>query len=131
MNFSEYAIDVIKHEVGHWIVANRLGFKTGNITIQIVQRGQSFWHEASTKIRPEPDVTNITDLLVYLENRICILFSGVISQVLEKKNITSSTAADLLLTDGASDYEKILELIFIYRGIRFSGELKKKMNSFM
>jgi hypothetical protein len=126
MNFPEYAIDVIKHEVGHWIVANRLGFKTGDITIRIVQEGHSFGHDASANIRPEPDVTNITGLLEYLENRICILFAGVISQVIEKKNITKSTAADLLSTNGASDYQKIIELVFICRGIRFSGKITEE-----
>jgi len=123
MNFTEYTIDVIKHEVGHWVVAKILGFKTGDITIQITHNGKLFGHEASANIRPEPEISNITDISSYLENRICILFAGVISQAIGKTDISETSAADLLLADGASDYAKVTELVFICMGIKFYGEI--------
>lgn len=125
MTFSEYKIDVIKHEVGHWVVAKLLGFKTGEIRIEIISNCSSMGHFAAATIRPEPDLNSLDSLLRYIENRACILFAGVISQVLDKPDKNETTAATLLDTDGADDKGKVKDLLFIARGIRFSGSIQE------
>ncbi|MBS0368910.1 MAG: hypothetical protein JSS57_06905 [Proteobacteria bacterium] len=123
MAFSDYKIDVIKHEVGHWVVAKFLGFRIGDIQIEILSDRRSLWHTATTKIQPEPDINNLDSLLKYIEDRVCILFAGVISQVLDKPNTNEETAANLLDTCGADDNGKIKDLLFISRGITYSGSI--------
>ncbi|OHX37813.1 hypothetical protein BJL95_08430 [Methylomonas sp. LWB] len=123
MTFPEYKMDVIKHEVGHWVIARQLGFKTGKIEIEILSNRSSMGHMATATICPEPDINGLDPLLKYIECRVCILFAGVISQLLDKSNKTESTAAALLDTDGADDKGKIKDLLFIARGIRFSGSI--------
>jgi len=44
---------------------------------------------------------------------------------LKKNNSNERTAATLLETDGADDYKKIQELLFIARGVRFSGSIQE------
>jgi len=125
MVFDEHKIDVIRHEVGHWVLAKYLGFKTGDIEIEILENNKFHGHNGAAKIFPEPDINNLDTLYKYIDNRICILFAGVISQILEKNNSNERTAAILLETDGADDYKKIQELLFIARGVRFSGSIQE------
>ena len=123
MEFEEYKIDVIRHEVGHWVLAKCLGFRTGDIAIEILRHGNSYGHNGAATIFPEPDISNLNALYEYIGNRICVLFAGVISQTLEKFNINDTTAANLLEIDGTDDHNKIRELLFIARGIKFSGSI--------
>lgn len=109
--------ELIRHELGHWIVARELGFKIGDIKLNIFNNG----HNGSSKIFPEPFIDTIDELEKYLINRICVLYAGVISQLifLDEKLRTAEKSAYLLNTYAADDHGKIMELIFILRAVRY------------
>lgn len=111
---------VCYHEAGHWVVANHLGFKTGGITVQILKNGNAFGHEGSATVFPRLQSNSPEAIDVYLKNRIAVLFSGVLAQVLQLEWRNENTAAELLQSDGADDYKTVNELLCILRGVRYS-----------
>jgi len=111
----KYKKEILYHELGHWIVAKEFQFRVGDIEIYFYQTIDGYYHEASSQVFPMPHINNIASLETYLENRICILYTGVASQQLYEKRNT-----DVLIEEwGIDDNKKIKELMFILRGINF------------
>lgn len=129
MKFDTEKLEAAHHEVGHWVIANYLGFKTGKISIEIKHDKKSFGHNGSSKIFPRLDSNSIKEIDLYLKNRIAVLFSGVIAQSICMKNREKYTAANLLKSTGLGDHKKIMELLPIYRGIRFPDASPKDEES--
>ena len=117
--FLQHRKEVIYHELGHWTLAKTLGFRVGNIKLEIYKDQKSnYWHNASSEIFPQPHIQNNEELDEYLVNRICVLQAGVASQLL----ISSESVDSLFKDSGKDDHSKIQELLFILRGIRFTKE---------
>ncbi|HGS4461940.1 TPA: hypothetical protein ACMDOB_001815 [Vibrio metschnikovii] len=50
----KYKENLIRHEIGHWLVAQKLGFSTGDIMIKImVDTSGSHYHQGSSHIKFE------------------------------------------------------------------------------
>jgi hypothetical protein len=113
------------HEAGHWVVARQLGFETGEIKIEIQQRGKDFGHSGSARIVPRLQIDSIKDSIEkYLRNRIAVLFAGVIAQMkfIEKYKKNEETSKMLLGSHGADDHKIIKELLCILRGLLHCNE---------
>ena len=116
-DFFIYSKPLITHELGHWFVAKKLNFEVGDIKLKIIGGFGEYGHNGSSKIYPKIFISNIRELDTYLENRICILFAGVVAQAFfsENDSWTSEDTQNLLDTWGADDQSKIKELSFIFR----------------
>lgn len=125
MNFNLYKEDVIRHELGHWLTARELGFGVGSIEINILQNRIGLGHEGVATILPCHRIEEIECLNNYVKNRIAILFSGVLSQVMAKDEaeVNSDLVEGLLASDGADDNSKIIELCHILRGSLYKDNM--------
>lgn len=125
INFNLYKEKVIRHEIGHWLSARELGFEVGDINLNILENQVGFGHEGSATIKPCHNIEGIEDLKIYVENRIAILLSGVLSQVMseDETEVNSSMVEELLDSDGADDNSKIIELSHILRGSIYKGDM--------
>ncbi|WP_440779953.1 hypothetical protein ACTACN_00825 [Pseudomonas syringae] len=126
MSFTDVRLKVLKHELGHWLMARHVGFKTGNIEITMHKkeglRGSSFYiQEGSSRVYPDPVVKNTNDLKEYLQKRFQILYAGTFAQV-HGKNMTDEEIDHELEVDGASDLRVIRELAPILRGMLYGPE---------
>ena len=63
-DFYNYKKELIRHELGHWIVAKELGFKIGDIKLRISGEFGTYGHNGSSKIFPEPFIDTIDILEV-------------------------------------------------------------------
>ena len=129
MEFDIYKKDVIRHELGHWLAAKKLGFCVGDIGITIHENFSGFGYAGTANILPCHKIDDIEDLKNYLRNRIAILFSGVLSQVMikDEAEISSRLVEKLLASDGADDNSKIIELTHILRGVLYSDNMSSEM----
>lgn len=116
-------MDVIRHEVGHWLMAGYLQFKRGGVRIKILSNSMGFGHEGSAKIYPMHDLTSLASIVTYVKNRISILYAGVAAQMIFGDNGSSARSEKLLDEYGADDNSKIEELINIVRGIVEAGSM--------
>ncbi len=115
-----YKEKVIRHELGHWFVAQKLGFSTGDIEIKIIVSGQSnqYSHSASSHINLCPSLTSIEQITDYLIKRGSVLYAGTAFQSkIDKRNIMA-----ILESDGAYDNCQLTELCFLWRGITFPND---------
>lgn len=123
MTFDEYKMVVIRHEIGHWLMAEHLNFNRGGITIKITNNYHIYTHNGSATIYPMHNLTSHELIIKYLEDRISILFSGIIAQLLFETDQSSKRSQELLDEYGADDSGKIEELTHIVRGITRAGTM--------
>ena len=110
-------LKICRHELGHFFVAKKLGFKTTNLTFTFHKfKG----HLGGAGLEPnKPGIETIEDIINYLELRIVILYAGVISEATDNHgNYDSNYALNQWHKDGGmQDHAKIRELTFLLRGI--------------
>jgi len=118
---------VICHELGHWLIAQSLGYKVAEIKIKFNRVAQYCSHDAHANILPQPDFMDINDIYKYIDDRIVILCSGLISENFSElsKEIIKKDAQTLFSKTASDDYKKIIELLLIARGIKFSGNISE------
>jgi hypothetical protein len=126
MSFREVRLKVLRHELGHWLVARHLGFKTGNIEITVHQndgpRGSKVYvQEGTSMVFPDPVIKNTDELKTYLEQRFQILYAGTYAQV-HGQNLTEEEIDQVMEVDAGSDLRVIRELAPILRGMQFGAE---------
>lgn len=118
LRFPEYRNGVIRHELGHWVVARSLGFDVGGITIRILGGSHgSLGHQGSAQLFPMPALSTLEDVLQYTEDRIAILYAGVATQAMFEKDIDAAGIETMMATDGMGDRSNIQELLHIARAI--------------
>lgn len=114
--------DVVSHELGHWLVARALQFKTGGISITIHQQGfGSPIQDGHATVFPAPVITSADELRSYLEDRICILYGGLAGQV-HNQELTPDELGEIQMRDASSDIRTIKELLPMLRGIHYGPE---------
>jgi len=109
---------ICRHELGHFFVAQQLGFKTNDLNL-VFQRFQG--HKGAAGLEPNlPGILEITDIINYLESRIMILFAGVIAEAINSEGkYDNDYALHQWRNDGGvQDHAKIRELVFLLRGIK-------------
>lgn len=108
---------VAQHEVGHYVVARALGFKTGSITLTITDLVGG--HRASSEIIPSCALEDIQAIIDYLERRATVLYSGVLAESLSNGKLNNDSALKSLRTGGGvRDYDKVRELIQLIRNLK-------------
>ncbi|MFJ7140662.1 hypothetical protein [Pseudomonas protegens] len=112
---------VLKHELGHWLIARHLGFTVGDIQITIIKLDKKksganqYTHSGSSKVFLEPTLKTFSDLHNYLDQRIQVLYAGVLAQT-HGQTLTDEELGNVIALDAKGDQEKIEELSILVRG---------------
>jgi hypothetical protein len=73
-HLSDLARRVAQHEMGHYVIARAMGFRTGDVSIEII--GPIDGHRGAAEVTlPEPAAT-IDEVRTYLERRVIVLYAG-------------------------------------------------------
>lgn len=121
MGFKETLMKVLKHELGHWLIARHLGFTVGDIQVTVIKldekkRGANqYTHSGSSKVFLEPTLKTFGDLHSYLDQRIQVLYAGVLAQT-HGQTLTDEELGNVIALDAKEDHEKIEELSILVRG---------------
>jgi hypothetical protein len=109
---------VLRHECGHLIAARKLGFGTGEITVEPTRGG------AGIDLFPSlPDTTSAID---YLRKRVKVLFAGAAAEALDNKKIDQGAAIKLFKTTASDDWSKIRELERTLVGLTHPGTTQEE-----
>jgi hypothetical protein len=109
---------IAQHEVGHYITARVVGFKTGAISLVVFDFIGG--HRGGAEIIPCCGLRNMQSIEDYLEHRITVLYSGALAESLSKGQLNNDYAINAMRQGGAqNDYAKARELIQTLRNIRF------------
>jgi hypothetical protein len=114
------------HELGHYIVAEALGFQTGNLHIGCFKNG--------SEINLSVNIKTIEEILSYLEKRVQVLYAGAVAQALNKGKVDETKAkANIDNYECENDYAKARELIRLIRNISFKesfneNEINRQLN---
>jgi hypothetical protein len=119
---THYRINTIRplgyHEAGHYVVARVLGFKTGSLKLQVIDMNGG--HIGGSVLQPRRALSNVDEILDYLEDRIQVLYAGALAQSLSNGKIDDKVAVSVLEEGGGqTDFAKVRELLHIIRNIRF------------
>lgn len=110
---------IILHEVGHWVLSRRFGFKVGQIRICWLYEGGQYdcWASNDTARR----LLNTADIELFIEERILVLFAGAMAESLDEGKVDSKAACDVLTNGGGrNDEGKISEFIHLLINIRYA-----------
>lgn len=125
-HLSELARRVAQHEMGHYVIARAMGFRTGDVSIEII--GPIDGHRGTAAVTlPEPTGT-IDDVQTYLERRVIVLYAGAAAETLPQqhspsKKVDQQRAMEIIrkLGQGAEqDHAKARELIHLLRNVLHS-----------
>lgn len=124
-HYRKSLVPIGQHEVGHYITARVLGFKTGAITLVIHDLNGA--HCGGTEIVPCCGLRNLQSIEDYLERRITVLYAGALAESLSKGKIDNNYAINLMRHGGSqNDYAKARELIQTLRNIRFPDTIAEE-----
>lgn len=115
--WSEVQRKVLRHELGHWLVARKVGFDTGDITIMIRQQSPAHppLQEGDSWVNPAPVIKSVEDLTHYLESRISVLYAGLAAQT-HGLQLDPVELGRIQEQDAATDLRIIKELVPVLRG---------------
>ncbi len=108
---------VSQHEVGHYIAARICGFKTGDLSLELTDPAGA--HKGSAVIElTQPLNNDIEKTKEFIENRIIVLYTGVLAENMIHGNIDTDAAIASLKTTGENDFSKIRELLNLFNNIK-------------
>ena len=111
---------VTQHEVGHYIAARIFGFKTGDLSLELTDLAGA--HNGGAVIELVRSLDNIEKIKNYIEERIIILYAGVLSENMNNGTIDQEAANESLKTTGANDFAKVRELLNLLNSILYTDE---------
>lgn len=122
-HLSRLACRVAQHEMGHYVVARALGFRTGDVSIKII--GPIDGHHGTAAVTLPEETRSIEDLRVYLERRVIVLYAGGAAETLPgrgapTKKVDVEETIKVIRNPGQGaeqDHAKARELIHILRNI--------------
>ncbi|CAI8712441.1 Peptidase M41 [Pseudomonas sp. IT-P12] len=115
-----HALQIARHEMGHYVIARALGFATGGVSLSVTLDLRHRGGAAITLARP---VESMAVMQAHLEARMMVLFAGVMAQTLSSARVDKSKAVAILkgALGAEHDYAKIKELQHLLRNITFAG----------
>ena len=106
------------HEVGHYVIARALGFKTGSLKLKMLDLNGG--HIGGSIIEPVRALSGVDDILKFLEARVQVLYAGALAQSLSNGKADDEVAVSILENGGGQmDFGKARELIHLIRNIKF------------
>lgn len=123
MNIDSYRrrdlIKIGKHEAAHYVAAKKLGFNTGDLSLEMTHMHEG--HNGGSEIILSKDLNGIDDVVAYLRNRIVILYSGVLGESLNNGKVDNEYACEEINRGAKDDFSKCRELLQILNNITFSN----------
>ncbi len=123
LHLRELARTVAQHEMGHYVVARLLGFRTSDVSIELT--GPINGHRGEAAVILGAPIRTLEEAGSYLRRRIQVLYAGVLAETLPPrqsptKGVNEKEAIKILKTPGngaEQDYAKARELIQMLRNI--------------
>lgn len=106
-------LPIAKHEAGHWVAANILGFVVKDINFKIIDSFNN--HKCSVVVKLDFSSFNASNIIDYCEKRIQVLYSGALAQSLNDGKVDDCELGRIIESNASSDMEKARELIRIAR----------------
>lgn len=116
------AVDVAKHEMGHYVVSKALGFGTGDVSLEIT--GLVDGHRGGADITLPTRLATQGDVESYLRRRVQVLYAGALAESLPENliggKVDNARAIEIIRGGhGAEqDHAKARELVHLIRNIR-------------
>ncbi len=108
---------ILRHEVGHLVMAKIMGFKTGSISF--VMHDLRGAHEASAEVFLQNSLLSVSEVANYLERRIMVLFAGALAEAVDIDDVGGISARKSISEgDGRTDGDKVQDLVHLLRNIR-------------
>lgn len=120
-------VKIGRHEVAHYIIAKKLGFETGSISLEVTHIHDG--HLAGAAITLFRNLDSIESVTSYLKKRVVILYSGVLGESLEKGIVNEEYARDELNKGATNDFAKCRELLQILNNITSPASSKEEANA--
>lgn len=105
-----------RHEAGHYVIARVLGFTTGDITI-LLGPGQT--HKGGAAITLVEPLRNVSDITLYLERRIQVLYAGALAESMDFGEIDEAKSCSILESADSQDGAKAREFVLLLRSIKY------------
>jgi hypothetical protein len=114
---------VAQHEMGHYVVARALGFRTGDVSIELT--GPVDGHRGTAAVTLPQALRSLDDLRSYLERRVIVLYAGGAAETLPGPGAPTRTvdieqAIKVIQNPGMGaeqDHAKARELIHTLRNV--------------
>ena len=111
---------VARHEVGHMIAAKAMGFKTGGITIELIDNHGA--HKGGAEItlcRPLQPLRTVDDIGRFIIDRVVVLWAAALAETARDGKADQEAACACLKTGGGvQDHAKVTELLNLLRNLR-------------
>jgi hypothetical protein len=115
------AMSGAQHEMGHYLVARALGFRTGEVSIKFTTPNDL---HGSTTVELGENLASLDDVTKYLERRILVLLAGAAAETLPPDTIEKFVDHEAVLEihrkssrGTEQDFAQAKELITILRNI--------------
>jgi hypothetical protein len=112
---------VVVHELGHWLMAKKVSFETGDLQIKLGYHGKEPWAEGSATVILQVPLGTIDDAIGYMEKRIAVLCAGAHAESLitcPEGTAVADHFDHVLHSNGLSDYQKAEELATLSRNVQ-------------
>ena len=122
-SFEENKRGLLRHELGHWLVARRHNFQVGKIEVRIDINGGRYNAYGTSTIFPVPTLTNECyfkdEIIDYLERRIRVLYAGPLAHVfhLQDEDVEADEVKQIIDKVGESDLRTVSELEVMLIGL--------------
>ncbi|MER9593939.1 hypothetical protein [Mesorhizobium sp. M0244] len=113
-------LDRARHELGHHFVGYHLKFEMGEVSIE-PPLGNLVFIGGTSELDTSRPITSMPDLEKWCEDRVKVLYAGVMAQALKSGVVDNQAAIDL--TQGVSgnvDYKMVSQLLNLLRNIRYN-----------
>ncbi|ODR89301.1 hypothetical protein A8M32_22975 [Sinorhizobium alkalisoli] len=113
-------LDRARHELGHHFVGYHLKFEMGDVSIE-PPLGNLVFIGGTSELDTSRPITSMLELEKWCEDRVKVLYAGVIAQAL-KGGVVDNQAAICLTTEvsGHMDHKMVSQLMNLLRNVRYS-----------
>ena len=126
-HLQDLARRIAQHEMGHYVVARALGFKTGDVSIEVI--GPIDGHRGTAAVTLSTATGSLELIADYLRRRVIVLYAGAAAEALPRygspsKQVDVESALEIIRNprNGAEqDHAKARELIHVLRNATRSG----------
>jgi len=114
---------VAQHEMGHYVVARLMGFRTGDVSIELT--GLMGGHQGRAALELPTATGSLDQVADYLRRRVIVLYAGGIAEALPaygspSKSVDVDKAIEIIrnpIHGAEQDHAKATELIHVLRNI--------------